>query len=630
MASFLFIACEKENNAPVPELPPLPENVTLAENTQQLNSIHLENFISVDSTNSVIEFSANMHESQIPEVGQILLQFTPNKQFPYGFLGKVESVTKEASATKSGDVIKVKTGPASLMEAFLKLKVNEQFVLKHEDEFPSTKGIEFDKVISGGLAWCSTYNLIVDFDLKEGINFVSLSCTNSFDLHAELNIRVEANNDEDSTYLKTPIGPEIPLPAPVAAIAIQPTIQFMQGFKLSGSCGLTIPVNYTTSDSWTLTYDNGVKQLVRKEGTSEETPVSKIFDIKNSSFSLEGEVFGGIFLPVELKLFGSEHNKITVEPYGGLNLAGKFDINLEWGDKGLYSRLKETSVESSLTLGVGAEAEFLKIFSFEIAKVEMKIPLGERYLFPEFKDNGSIDNKTSFSAVANVERDLIFPLGVGFGVYNKKRNGVDSNTAQQVSQHLVYWSNMNFANPLTADLEKDSTQEVKPYVKLGNLIIKADWDYSESSLVGTWVSRRTEHYGNETEDDTNSWDGEIIVFTENTITEFRSVSEDVNHFTPEVPVECIYKDFNYVSVTNDKPNHIAKYQVTDRFREYAVKDDMPFGGVNAYFYLLKCTEDEIVIASYNIGAWKFVYYKKINDDVKLNVINGGAPKFHKR
>ena len=57
---------------------------------------------------------------------------------------------------------------------------------------------------------------------------------------------------------------------------------------------------------------------------------------------------------------------------------------------------------------------------------------------------------------------------------------------------------------------------------------------------------------------------------------------------------------------------------------------MPFGGVNAYFYLLKCTEDEIVIASYYIGAWKFVYYKKINDDVKLNVINGGAPKFHKR
>lgn len=485
MASFLFIACEKEEKVPVTEFPQLPENVILAENTQQLNSIHLENFISVDSTNSVIEFSANMHESQIPEVGQILLQFTPNKQFPYGFLGKVESVTKEASATKSGDVIKVKTGPASLMEAFLKLKVNEQFVLKHEDEFPSTKGIEFDKVISGGLAWSSTYNLIVDFDLKEGINFVSLSCTNSFDLHAELNIRVEANNDDDSTYLKTPIGPEIPLPAPVAAIAIKPTIQFMQGFKLSGSCGLTIPVNYKTSDSWTLTYDNGIKQLVRKEGTSEETPVSKIFDIKNSSFSLEGEVFGGIFLPVELKLFGSEHNKITVEPYGGLNLAGKFDINLEWGDKGLYSRLKETSVEPSFTLGVGAEAEFLKIFSFEIAKVELKISLGERYLFPEFKDNGSIDNKTSFSAVANVERDLIFPLGVGFGVYNKKHDGVDSDTVQQVSQHLVYWSNMKFANPLTANLQKDSTQEVKPYVKLGDLIIKADWDYG-NELIGSW------------------------------------------------------------------------------------------------------------------------------------------------
>ena len=140
MASFLFIACEKEEKVPVPEFPQLPENVILAENTQQLNSIHLENFISVDSTNTVIEFSASMHESQIPEVGQILLQFTPNEQFPYGFLGKVESVTRSAAATKSGDVIRVKTGPASLMEAFLKLKVNEQFVLKHKDEFPSTKG----------------------------------------------------------------------------------------------------------------------------------------------------------------------------------------------------------------------------------------------------------------------------------------------------------------------------------------------------------------------------------------------------------------------------------------------------------------------------------------------------------
>lgn len=525
MASFLFIACEKESNQPVPEVPPLPENVTLAENTQQFNSIHLENFISVDSTNSEIEFSANMHESQIPKVGQILLQYSPNEQFPYGFLGKVESVTIGASETKSGDVIKVKTGPASIWDAFTKLKVDEEFKLDYTENFPSTKGIEFGKLITGGVAWSSTYHLIFHFDSQNKINNVSLACTNSFDLHGEFNLRLEANNDDDSTYTKTPLGPEIPLPAPVAAIAIKPTIQFMQGYKLSGSCGFTYALNYTTSDSWTLSYNNGLKQLVRSDATGEEKTTTKQLD-QHTSISLDGEVFGGIFLPVELKLFGSEHNKITVEPYGGINLEGKIDINLVERE-GLYSLFKETSIEPSFTFGVGAEAEFLRIFKFEIAKVEKKLSLGEKYLFPEFKDNGSIDDKTSFVANANVERDVLFPLGVGFGIYNKKRDGVDSNTPVQTSQHTTYWLNQKFENPLTADFQKDSTQEVKPYVKLWNIIIKADWDYG-NELVGSWQhilyedSRKHfydngtamfEEMGNTSTNKTWNLDGNILTIT---------------------------------------------------------------------------------------------------------------------
>ena len=45
---------------------------------------------------------------------------------------------------------------------------------------------------------------------------------------------------------------------------------------------------------------------------------------------------------------------------------------------------------------------------------------------------------------------------------------------------------MKFANPLTANLQKDSTQEVKPYVKLGSLLIKADWDFEKFDIVGQW------------------------------------------------------------------------------------------------------------------------------------------------
>lgn len=261
-----------------------------------------------------------MHESQIPEVGQILLQYTPNKQFPYGFLGKVESVTKETSATKSGDVIKVKTGPVSIWEAFTRLYINEHFKLGREEAFPSTKGIDLNKVdkfITGGLAWTSTYHLILDFDLQNKINNISLTCTNSFDLHCELNFRLKANNDKDTTYTKTPLGPEIPLPSPVATIGIKPTIQFMQGYKLSGSCGFTYALNYTTSDSWTLSYNNGLKQLVRNDATGGwhfyDNGTAMLeecgYTFTNMTWKLEGDelTITHILSPEEAAIYGSPY-----------------------------------------------------------------------------------------------------------------------------------------------------------------------------------------------------------------------------------------------------------------------------------------------------------------------------------
>ncbi|MBQ8915844.1 MAG: hypothetical protein IJ028_01475, partial [Alistipes sp.] len=97
-------------DAPAPDA--LPEQVLLSEQTHLLNSAQREELIAIDDANSTLRFAATLDETQIPTIGDILLQLTPTEKLPYGFLGRVTAVHKQ------GDAIEVHTEAPTLTEVF--------------------------------------------------------------------------------------------------------------------------------------------------------------------------------------------------------------------------------------------------------------------------------------------------------------------------------------------------------------------------------------------------------------------------------------------------------------------------------------------------------------------------------
>ena len=85
--SIALIACSKgdddaqQNEEPQPEkdtpvkVEPLPEGVKLKDETIQLNNIQLSKITSVDEENTTLTFDASTPQDQIPQKGQILLQY---------------------------------------------------------------------------------------------------------------------------------------------------------------------------------------------------------------------------------------------------------------------------------------------------------------------------------------------------------------------------------------------------------------------------------------------------------------------------------------------------------------------------------------------------------------------------
>ena len=136
VASMTLLACSKsdddaqQNEEPQPEkdtpvkIEPLPEGVKIREGIVQLNNIHLSKILSVDEKNSTLTFDASIPKNQIPQKGQILLQFSPTKELPYGFIGRVTNVKE------SNGKIVVETEAPTLTETFSTLKISHDIELK--------------------------------------------------------------------------------------------------------------------------------------------------------------------------------------------------------------------------------------------------------------------------------------------------------------------------------------------------------------------------------------------------------------------------------------------------------------------------------------------------------------------
>lgn len=110
-----------------PDNPSTSDNVVLAENTILLTD-SIDKYVTNPVTGTTLNLETSIDETELPEVGQVLLYGNVSEKFPLGFLGKVKDVVKSSSGYE------VITETVSLEEAFDKLYINETIALTSDEE----------------------------------------------------------------------------------------------------------------------------------------------------------------------------------------------------------------------------------------------------------------------------------------------------------------------------------------------------------------------------------------------------------------------------------------------------------------------------------------------------------------
>lgn len=493
-ASLLFVACsggeeeipndEKPDSPPQPEIivENLPDGVKIGEETQQLNNIQLENIENVDEENSTLTLSSALPSDQIPKKGQIILQYSPTEELPYGFLGRVTNVK-----TNGGKII-VETEAPALDEAFEKLTIkydmnNIQTMSRAGDD----EGFSIDE--DNYLCYKRSLeieDLGVNCDLSLGVNISSdivLDTKNNIDkqqygfgiragaiITHEINLEGEKSGNHD-------FGNGIRVRLPYASPAIMGAIQFSWATEAKGMLQIT---NTITSSFEQVFY-------VYKDGSNIQTSESKVgdanMDIEYSpELILKGELFAGLGIRFDLRLFGRKELSVGIGSEIGPN--AKAEIDLITNSENLYNELEDDFVTLQGLVKAKAYAQ-AKLFGFNN---EWSKEIGdglnfwetERYIFPEFKkstlniSNGKAECSTSLG------RDLLFKNEVGIGQYESDGQLIDKSTP------IPYFLEKDFSDPIAKSFTHHDNNTYWTYVKWGEKIIKCK--KLGQTIVGIWAS----------------------------------------------------------------------------------------------------------------------------------------------
>lgn len=495
---FVLIACsvsnDEDNNNPnnngnngstpeteEPTTENLPSGVTISDETVQLNSVQLKNIISADNANSTLTFSAALPEEQIPAKGEILLQFTPTEELPYGFLGRVTSVTQ------NNDKIIVATEAPTLIEAFDKLCLNDTFDLVPNEMRAS---IETDEdgykilsqdvklnvgpaAVKGEVGFGAKLIIDSDIDNEKGLKDVDISL--GVKINALANATIKATDEGDA---QTNICPAIQIPSP-GRIALKIDLQPKLIMKWSGEASLSAGAEFSSSKIFNIRQNGQWGSAANNE--SSPVCTSKTSADAAMEFALKGEVLQGVALCFEIRLFGRDELQINVNPYTGCKLSAEIDS--EFSRNG-YESFKDISVTSALEVGADASAK-ADLFFVEakwedtlFSKTFLEQPY---YIFPEFSEGKyEVDDDNIAQTSVKAARDTFMELTIGVGQYDGDDNLV------KVGGELPYHFEGVFTNPLSAQFQHADDYTYWSVIKWGNGYLKCTEIEEEVSIVGKW------------------------------------------------------------------------------------------------------------------------------------------------
>lgn len=350
----------------------------LSENTTEITESMAEHISVSPDDNTTLIYGSGIAEEDVPQVGDIIFA-KPSESLPYGFLGKVTSVSGDAD---KGYTIQTET--ASLYEAFDKLYINDTAELvaitpstRTEDtnivtgDFGIEKELKVNYTneespyqVEGTLSAGASLQLTVEIDKEKQLKYMAFTFVPFVKAGAEFSVSDGWNEDgefgdfplKDYNCGLIMLGGVVPLvPAVQLHLYVQPqgSFSFTTGIECEakGAAGAEFKNNV---------WESGFNPIE----SDEESPL----DFLTSEIKVEGELFYGFGVELKGKFFNLDNMKMFIQPKAGLKLSGDFTVSsdntLTWEEK-----LKDLSITSSnilsgsagvdaTLLGEDAESEF--------------------------------------------------------------------------------------------------------------------------------------------------------------------------------------------------------------------------------------------------------------------------------
>ncbi len=472
----LLVGCSKSDGIEEPQMPenptevePLPTNVELTDSTVQLNNAQLAFLSAVDEENTMLTFSASLPAEYLPQEGQILLQMTPTKTLPYGFVGRVTKIEQSAK----GYV--VHTDTPTLTEIFNKLQVEGElqaatesraiptddegfYVIEHPIEL-EVKGGKLSGNVKNGF---HPYRRI-DIDKETGQNDILFR----FDIKNEVTLSfILSPNIEFDKVSDLGQGKRLGF---TSAFGV-PILIYLQPYLTTGgevNMGANLSITAKEYNKYTIEKNGLLPQITYTKGDYDMGPTLDI------SSMISGEFFAGVGLRADFRFFGRKDLSAGIGPELGVEAAGEVGLKIveeNQGAESTYDALKDNSVSIS---GKTHVSGYINSTLFDKKQAPWHESLAsftfaERsfYMFPEFDDCAIEEANGTINATTTVKRDLFLPASVGIASYQ-------DGEVKKYGKAYPYRLAKDFQeNPLSESFKDEKDTEYWTYIKFGGIYVK--------------------------------------------------------------------------------------------------------------------------------------------------------------